>query len=99
MSAMSDLATRCELGETRAADELFSMAYGNLPNFMTPNIIERGFIGETNQYAYEIISGSALLGDGEMFGVTLITREGDRTELSRSFGTELEARAYLVSME
>ena len=96
MSAMSDLATRAEMGDVLAADQIFDIAFDGSPNFMTPDVLERGFAGDENAYAFELSSGDGIF--GPIFGVTLLSRQGERTELSQSFGSELEARVYLLNI-
>ncbi len=73
------------------ADQAFKLAFNGEPNFMTPEIIE---IGSTPHHHYEISRGDGLFG-GDLFGVTILTLNGERTDLSKSFDNLDEARRYI----
>lgn len=64
-------------------------------NFLTPDVIDRGFKG---RYVYELSSGDFL--GKPLYGVTLADREtGDSLyDESRSFDALVAARSYIANL-
>ena len=52
------------------------------PNFMTPDVIKWGFIGD--DYVYELSKGTGFVGE-EIIGVTVRSMEGEHDEFSREW--------------
>jgi len=63
-------------------------------NFMTPDIIK---YGESGAYIYELSEGRFM--NSKMYGVTVLTRRGERTELDNSFFDLEEAKAYIETLK
>ena len=76
------------------ARKVFAETYGDSPNFMTPMVME---YGATTEHVYELSRGEGILG-GSLFGVTILTHDGERTELSKSFDTLEEATEYIAKI-
>lgn len=72
---------------------IFHQAFNGLPNHVTPDVLEYGKAGP---YVYELSRGC--FGSVEVYGVTVLTASGQRTEKSQSFDTKTAARAYLVTL-
>ena len=83
------MATQRTGAEARA---LFRRTFKGQPNFITPNVEAYGFAG---RYAYEISSGRAIFGDGKIYGVSVLTETGERTDKGQSFRTRKEADDYV----
>ncbi len=78
------------------ANQAFRKAFGSDANFMTPRIMERG---STASHHWELSTGEGIFG-GELFGVTVLTLDGERTnDLSQSFSSETEARTFIDTIE
>lgn len=56
------------------ANETFQRAYGGDKNFMTPNIIRRGW---KNGMCYELSHGIGFGGD-DIYGVTVLTEQAEK---------------------
>lgn len=89
------------MNDARAA---FREAYGDNPNFMTPDVIE---YGTTGRYAVELSTGRGLVPGTTIWGVTVLKRTADGWEktgpkscggLGDSFSTESEARTYIANL-
>ena len=70
------------------------------PNFMTPDVIEWGFVGD--EYVYELSKGTGFVGE-EIIGVSLRHRRkgGDNDEFSREWSEmvlSLEAGHELIEL-
>ena len=76
------------------AYKVFRRTYNGQPNIVTPNVIEY-VTGQ--RYVVELSQGEGLFG-GDLFGVTVLTLDGSRTELSRSFDHEDDAREYIATL-
>jgi hypothetical protein len=77
----------------KTAQQAINKAYNNQKNFMTPYVIEYGITGE---YAYELASGAGFAPCSTMYGVSVVTREGERTDESEGgFSSEQAARDYI----
>jgi len=63
-------------------------------NFMTPDIIK---YGESGTYIYELSEGRFM--DTKMYGVTVLTRRGERTELDKCFSDLEEAKTYIETLK
>lgn len=72
------------------ADRVFNETFNGEPNFMTPNIIRRGKQGN---YFYELSRGTFM--EDTLFGVTVLTLEGERTDLSDCFQSRDQAEAHI----
>ncbi len=78
------------------ANQAFRKAFGSTANFMTPGVMERG---STASHHWELSTGEGIFG-GELFGVTVLTLDGERTNgLSQSFSSETEARQHIYSIK
>jgi hypothetical protein len=74
------------------AQQAINKAYNNQNNFMTPYVIEYGITGD---YAYELASGAGFSGN-TIYGVSVVTREGERTDESEGgFSSAQAARDYI----
>ena len=73
------------------AKQAIRKCYNGEPNFMTPNVIE---YMETDTLRIELSWGTGIFSD-RMYGVTVVTPEGERTEHGSCFPTEQEARSYI----
>jgi hypothetical protein len=73
---------------------LFTKAFKGQGNFVTPTIIR---YGEVVNYVYELSEGRGFLSGGMIYGVTLLTKEGERVhhKLSKCFSSRLEALDYI----
>ena len=69
----------------------FKLTFNNQPNIMTPNITK---YGQKGQYLYEISFGAGIEYGTRIWGVTVITKAGERTDLGKCFATEDEAEGY-----
>jgi hypothetical protein len=67
--------------------------YGDDPNFMTPVILGYEVI---NGYAVEFSTG-VFMGD-HLYGVSVVTLDGERTDLGQSFDSEIAARHYAADL-
>jgi hypothetical protein len=76
------------------AEQAVLTCYNGEPNFMTPNVIE---YMETETLCVELSWGTGIFSD-KMFGVTVVTRDGERTDHSSCFQTKSEAMAYINSL-
>ena len=72
----------------------FRIAYGDSKNFMTPDTVWSKVIGG---YAVELSHGSGIF-TPDLYGVTVVTLAGERTELSDCFDSLDEATAYADSL-
>lgn len=76
---------------------LFNIAYPHGRHIMTPDIVRYGTCGE---YLYELSVGSGFAAGSKMYGVTMLTRTGDRTEHSHGgFATESDANCYIAQFD
>ena len=65
-------------------------------NFMTPHVIE---YGETENYIYELSWGHGSEPNSELYGVTVLNKDGSRTEgLSTCFNTEEQAKQHIQTL-
>ena len=79
----------------KTAESAFLAAYNGDRNFMTPRIHRRGAAGD---YFYELSSGSWI--NGRIYGVTVLTRAGERCrDLNKRFDTAEEAEAHIASLK
>ena len=79
------------------AGEIIGKAYNHKANFMTPEILENGFL-QNGKYAYELSRGSGMFGKKYMYGVTVVTVETCKPEYDLSqggFDDIEEAREYI----
>jgi len=74
--------------------DLFHRAYNGHRNFMTPVIHE---VGQRGRFVYELSSGD-IFGPGEVWGVTVLTVDGERTSLSQAFTNKAAAENYISSL-
>jgi len=90
----SDLGGRCLefFDDTDLARRVFYDTFGDSTNFVTPEVVSYHLIGP---YAVELSKGSAIIGDGELWGVTVLECDGQRTDLSQSFQTDDDALRYM----
>lgn len=79
-------------------DQVFAKAFNGNPNFMTPAIHYRAFVGP---YAVELSEGSSIMGSGSIYGVTVLNQDGSRpanSGLSQCFHSYTDAQEYIVSL-
>ena len=77
------------------ATQAFRQQFGDSPNVMTPTVLEHG---TTTRHHWELSTGDGIFG-GQLFGVTVLTLDGERTEgLSQSWSTETEAREFITTL-
>jgi hypothetical protein len=56
---------------------IFTLAYRGKRNFMTPNIVERGYV---DNLVYELSWGEGIMPRTRMYGVTVLTRRGEKMD-------------------
>ncbi len=84
------------------AHEVFRSTFGTdddgtiRGNLMTPDVLSRRFVGP---YAVELSTGSGFEPGSRIFGVTVLLRSGERTELSGCYPTREEAETYIDALE
>lgn len=61
---------------------------------MTPDIIK---YGESGVYVYELSEGRFM--DTKMYGVTVLTRRGERTKLDKCFSDLEEVKTYIETLK
>ena len=64
---------------------------------MTPEVIR---YGEVTNYIYELSTGRGFLSDSPIYGVTLLTKQGDKVnhQLNKCFQDKQEALEYISSL-
>lgn len=87
----------CKMSDEQTARAIFKRTYGNVGNFMTPNLIEYGLIAP--YMAYELSKGEGI-GGGTIYGVTVLrSKYGKPTEklreLSECFETIALAKRHI----
>jgi len=70
---------------------MFRKAYNGDRNFLTPNV---SHYGESAEHVYELSSGQAIQRNGRMFGVTVLTKAGEKSALSTCFDNLQRAQEY-----
>ena len=83
------------------ANAIFAKEFNGSPNFMTPYVIKRGMFGTL---AWELSSGSGMLGTGTLYGVTCLRQNDDGTitrenDLGDSFYSNQQAIDYINSLD
>jgi hypothetical protein len=87
---------------TPKSREVFRRRYKGQKNFITPNVIEYGKIG--NKYSYELSWGEGIFNrEDKIYGVSVLTNEGKKVDelkqtnnnLSRSFNNRKKAEKYI----
>jgi len=95
------------MAEKLTVREVFYKVYGPGKNFITPSVDRRGEICKVGdlQYYYELSHGKAILRDGLMFGVTVvsynsITGKGTQEhDLSQAKDSIAEAEGYIKELK
>jgi len=72
--------------------DTFNRAYNGETNFMTPNVIK---YGKRGKYIYELSDGDAFMRSGRIYGVTVLTTDGEKTDMGSSFQSKQEAEDYI----
>jgi len=75
--------------------DAFDRVYNGEKNFMTPNVIR---YGKRGKYIYELSDGDAFMRSGRIYGVTVLTTGGEKTELGSNFQSKQEAEDYIKQM-
>lgn len=86
---------KVDLKRQRDIRKMFSQKYKS-PNLMTPIIIE---YGETKEHVYELSKNvetdyALRTWMSPLFGVTVLTKDGEKSELSTCFDTYDTAKAF-----
>lgn len=68
----------------------FRRAYKGQNNFMTPKVLE---YGEAGDFLYEISEGRGIVSD-MLYGVTVLTAQGEKSSLSTCFDTFGHAKGF-----
>ena len=77
--------------------EAFNRVFNGNKNFMTPDL-ER--FETTDKYYIEVSSGSAMFGDGRMYGVTVITKNLVKCDdLSKSCHSLEEVQKHIDTLK
>lgn len=77
--------------------QTFRRAFNGEPNLMTPEILRYGKKGDL---IYELSRGSGIKPGTLMFGVSVLTKDGKRTDLSEGgFSTLEEAEDYIATLK
>ena len=63
-------------------------------NFITPNVIEYGRAGV---FVYELSTGRFM--SANLYGVTVLTLNGEKTERSRCLHSMTDAREYILTLD
>ena len=63
---------------------------------MTPQIVQHSWIGDL---AVELSRGFDIFNGGTMYGVTVLTADGERTDMSKGGFTRAEALDYMESLQ
>jgi len=75
--------------------DTFNRVYNGEKNFMTPYVIKHGKRGD---YIYELSHGDAFMRSGQIYGVTVLTNDGEKTKLSSNFQSKQEAEDYIKQL-
>lgn len=75
--------------------DTFDRVYNGEKNFMTPNVLR---YGKRGKYIYELSDGKAFMREGRIYGVTVLTADGEKTELGHNFDNKHEAEDYIKSL-
>ena len=79
----------------QSARRMVDKCYRNRSNVMTPNIVSYGWQGDL---AWELSWGTWIGGE-KMWAVSVVTADGERTDLSvGGFDTPEEAHEYIASL-
>ena len=73
---------------------VFMRRFNNQKNFMTSTVIR---YGKKKDLLYELSTGRGFM-DSQLFGVTVLTVDGKRTNLSQSFSKKTDAEYYISSL-
>jgi hypothetical protein len=73
---------------------IFKETYNNQTNFMTQDIVGYGTRGN---YIYELSQGE-FMGD-KIYGVTVLTKDGQKTKLNKCCHSQREVSEHLASLE
>jgi|DEB0MinimDraft_4_1074332.scaffolds.fasta_scaffold10913_7 hypothetical protein len=72
---------------------VFRRVYNGKVNFMTPTVMD---YGKRGKMVWELSRGDNILGDGQLYGVTVIELPNTkRHDLSQCFNTHKSAHAYI----
>lgn len=83
------------MNDTTLARQTFRDAFNGQTNFMTPEVLRYGKKGDL---FYELSAGTGMHGE-RIYGVTVITTKGERTDLSKGgFDDVLKAEKYITSL-
>lgn len=74
--------------------DTFNRVYNGQKNFMTPNVLR---YGKRGKYIYELSDGEAFMRKGRIYGVTVLTTDGEKSGGS-SFQSKQEAEDYIKSL-
>ncbi len=76
--------------------KVFEKTFNNNKNVMTPIVLEFGEI-KNKKLIYELSKGKGIFSP-EMFGVTILKEDGDKTTLSNCFQTKEEAYKFIEEL-
>jgi len=78
-------------------DRIFRKTFNNKTNFITPYIVTRG---KKKNYLYELSWGESIFDSmKKIYGVTILTLDGETTDLSEGGFTQEEAYKYIATFK
>ena len=76
--------------------EIFGRVFNGQTNIMTPDVI---YYGQAGDHIYEVSSGNGIFKGEVIWGLTVLTSEGLRTNLSRPFESYNELKRYIRTLK